>query len=149
MKDSFPELKIELMTDGTGAGIILLEQDNCGNTASVAIHPVHLRYMAEKFGLVQTSDPQAQKTIATLTRRLCLLRDRIDHLADWLATYSDSRHADLTHEQDYARATADIANEFCEDIPEESAKASGKPSTEPCSKAMSGQGQLMINTEVQ
>ncbi|TAL89595.1 MAG: hypothetical protein EPN46_02460 [Candidimonas sp.] len=118
MKDSFPDLKIELMTDDTGDGLILLEQKDSEDIGSIAIHPVHLRYMAEKLGLVQTSDPQAQKTIATLTRRLCLLRDRIDHLADWLATYSDSQHADLTYEQTYARATADMADEFCEEIPE-------------------------------
>jgi hypothetical protein len=113
MNDSIPDLKIELVNDGIGDGLILLEQDSCGNVDRVAIHPLHLRYMAEKLGLVETSDPQAQKTIAMLTRRLHVLRKRIDHLANWLVTHSDSKHADLSYEQDYAIATADIADEFC------------------------------------
>ena len=74
MNDSFPELKIEHLTDGMGDGLILLEQNSSGNIDRVAIHPVQLRYMAEKMGLVESSDPQAQKTIATLTRRLHVLR---------------------------------------------------------------------------
>lgn len=72
-----------------------------------------MRYLAEQFGLVASCDHQSQRAIATLSRRLNLLRDRIDHLADWLVTHSDCRHADLSYEQAYARATADIAAEFC------------------------------------
>lgn len=116
MNDSIPDLKIELMDDGIGDGLILLEQESCGNVDRVSIHPIHLRYMAEKCGLVATSDPMAQRTIATLARRLILLRDRIDHLGDWLANNSDHRHADLTYECTYATATADIAAEFCAEL---------------------------------
>lgn len=114
-RENIPDLTFELMK-GTTGGLILLEQDSGGNTDRVAIHPVHLRYMAEKFGLVATSDPQAAKTITTLTRRLHLLRNRIDYLAEYLAFHSDSEHADLTYEQTYATATADIAQEFCTDF---------------------------------
>ena len=114
-RDNIPELNIELMDDKQGS-LILLEQDSGGNLDRVAIHPIHLRYMAEKFGLIETSDPLAQKTIAMLTRRLHLLRNRIDFLADWLANNSDSKHADLSYEQTYARATADIAGEFCAEL---------------------------------
>lgn len=113
--ENIPELKIELMEDTAGS-LIILEQDSGGNLDRVAIHPIHLRYMAEKFGLIETSDPLAQKTIAMLTRRLHLLRDRIDFLADYLATTSDSEHADLSYEQTYATATADIAGEFCAEL---------------------------------
>lgn len=115
MNESIPELKIELMDDPEGS-LILLEQDSGGNLDRLAIHPIHLRYMAEKFGLIESSDPLAHKTIATLTRRLHLLRDRVDFLADYLATNSDSEHADLSYEQTYARATADIASEFCAEL---------------------------------
>lgn len=116
MNDSFPDLKIEFMEDGTGDGLILLEQDSCGNVDRVAIHPVHLRYMAEKCGLVPTSDTVALVTVTTLARRLALLRDRIDHLASYLAIHSDHKHADLSYECTYATATADIAEEFCTDL---------------------------------
>lgn len=116
MNDSIPDLKIEHIADGVGDGLILLTQDNCGNTDSVAIHPIHIRYMAEKMGLIQTIDPKAQNTIATLTRQLLALRERIDHLADWLANHSDHKHADLSYELTYANATADIAEAFCYDL---------------------------------
>ncbi|WP_292935530.1 hypothetical protein [Noviherbaspirillum sp.] len=116
--DSIPDLKIERMNDGIGDGLILLEQDNSGNVDRVAIHPLHLRYMAEKFGLIETSDPQAARTIAILKRRMWMLRDRIDHLHNWLVNHSDHKHADLTYEVTYATATADIANEFCAEMEE-------------------------------
>lgn len=115
MNENIPELKIELMDDTEGS-LILLEQDSGGNLDRVAIHPLHMRYMAERFGLVQSSDPQALRTIATLTRRLLVLQDRVSHLADWLVEHSDHQHADLSYEQTYARATADIADEFCAEL---------------------------------
>ena len=117
MDDAIPNLKIEHMEDGIGDGLILLEQDdNSGNVTSVAIHPIHLRYMAEKFGLVEASDPRALKTIATLTRRLRVLRERIDHLGEYLTKFSDHAHADLEYELTYITATADLANEFCAEL---------------------------------
>ena len=116
LNDNIPELKIEFMADGMGDGLILLEQDSCGNVDRVAIHPIHLRYMAEKMGLVETSDPAAQKTIATLTRRMLALNDRIQHLDHWLRTLSDTDHADLTYEIGFSGGTADMASEFCADF---------------------------------
>lgn len=125
INDQIPDLKIERMEDGIGAGLILLEQDDgSGNIGSVAIHPIHLRYMAEKFGLVESSDMQAKKMIATLRRRLLMLNDRVAHLADYLANHSDHKHADLMYEMTYARATADLGDEYCVEFEQEEA-ASG------------------------
>ena len=115
MNDNFPELKIERMDDGIGDGLILLEQDSDGNVDRVAIHRIHVRYLAEKFGLAKTSDPEAQQTIDMLSRRLNVLRYRIDHLTNWLVNLSDHKHADLSYELTYAQATAEIAAEFCFD----------------------------------
>ncbi|MBP6853635.1 MAG: hypothetical protein KA164_18715 [Rhodoferax sp.] len=134
MNDDIPNLKIERMEDGIGQGLILLEQDdNSGNIASVAIHPIHLRYMAEKFGLVETGDPHARKTVATLTRRLFLLRDRIDHLGDYLTNNSDHAHANLDYELTYITATAALADEFCAELDEPAASvdSSGPASAAP------------------
>lgn len=116
MNDRFPELKIEHLTDGMGDGLILLEQDSSGNIDRVAIHPVQLRYMAEKMGLMESSAPQTQKTIATLTRRLLVLRERIDSLADYMRNHSDHKHADLSFETMHINATADIAAEFVAEL---------------------------------
>ena len=150
MNDSIPDLKIEHMDDGQGDGLIVLEQDSGGNIDRVAIHPIHLRYMAEKMGLVETSDPQAAKTIATLQRRMMALRDRIASLADWMAQYSDHRHADLSHETTQLNATADLAREWCHDFEESEQAAhpsslpmvdSAKPTA--CTPASSAQVALL------
>ena len=136
MTNIITDLKIELMDDNIGDGLILLEQDNGGNVDRVAIHPLHLRFMAEKWGLVETSDPKANKTITTLTRRLNVLRARIDHLAHWLANHSDSKHADLSYEQTYATATADIADEFCAElVGVQASTAAPKQAPEPVNSA--------------
>jgi hypothetical protein len=113
MNDSIPDLKIEHIEDGICDGLIVLEQDSGGNIDRVAIHPIHLRYMAEKIGLIETADPQAAQAIAKLERRLRLLRDRIEHMGNYLANHSDHRHADLSYEVTYMTATADLADEFC------------------------------------
>lgn len=126
MNESIPDLKIELMDDNSGS-LILLEQDSGGNIDRVAIHLIHLRYMAEKMGLVESDSTQALKTIATLQRRMVALRDRIESLADWMAQYSDHRHADLSHETTQLNAMADLAREWCHDF-EESEQAAHRAS---------------------
>jgi len=107
------ELTAEWVDDNRGRAILLTQPaDNYDDPGTVLMHPWQLRAVCEQFGII-ASDPQAAKTITTLTRRLNLLRDRIDFLADYLANHSDSKHADLSYEQTYATATADIAAEYC------------------------------------
>jgi hypothetical protein len=115
MKQRFENLTIETADDENGQ-FIILSQDEGGNPESVAVHPIHLRYLAEQFGLTETSTRQANKTIATLERRLLALRDRMESLHDFLVNHSDHKHADLTFEVTYATATLDIADEFCADF---------------------------------
>ncbi len=115
VKDSIPGLTIELMDDEIGDGMILLEHDSDGNLDRIAIHPIHLRYMVKKYGLI-ASDPTTAKHIATLERRLLVLSGRIGHLADYLTNHTDHEHADLSYEQTYATATADIAAEFVAEL---------------------------------
>ena len=135
----FPDLKIELMTGGESDSLILLEQSNGGNIDRVAIHPLHVRHMAEKMGLTETSDPTARKTIATLTRRLLALEARIVHMAYWLTNHSDSKHADLSYEQEYALATSDIAAEFCAELESDLNDVDDLPETQPTAPAYGAQ----------
>lgn len=114
-RDNIPDLNIELMDDEKGS-LILLEQDSGGNLDRVCIHPVQLRYMAEKFGIIPTSDPQAAKHITMLERRIKVLAGRIEHLAEFLVNHSDHKHADLNYELTYANATADISAEFVAEL---------------------------------
>ena len=143
LNDSIPDLKIEHITDGLGDGLIMLTQDNCGNVDSVAIHPIHLRYIAEKMGLIESSDPKAQKTIATLRHQMLTLRERIDHIANWLANHSDHKHADLSYEMTYATATADIAEAFCYDLSESGVASLGGNEIKPTEPSASPQASLI------
>lgn len=126
------ELTAEWVIDNQGKAIMLTQPvDNYDEPGTVLIHPWQLRAVCEQFGII-ASDPKAEKTIATLKRRLMVLRDRIDHLADFLANHSDSKHADLSYEQTYSAASADIAAEFCAelvDITGNTAQAKSAPTT--------------------
>lgn len=124
MNHCIPDLKIEHATDGTDASLIFLEQDSgVGEVDRIAVHRVHLRFMAEKLGLAPSSDAPAQAAIASLTRKVRVLHARIQHLDNWLTHHSDGRHADLSYEQAYSGATADIADEFCAELDSDFAPA--------------------------
>ena len=110
------ELTAQWVNDNLGRAIMLTQPaDNYDDPDSVLVHPWQLRAVCEQFGII-TSDPQAQRTIATLTRRMLVLRDRIDQLHNYLLNHSDHKHADLSYELTYATATADVADEFCADL---------------------------------
>ena len=114
---NIPELTIELLDDSADS-LIRLGQSCSDELYTVDIHPIHLRYMVEKFGLVATSEPMAQRTIATLTRRLLLLRDRIEHLDDLLSSvkcYPPGPRKYSTEEV-YSDTLLDLANEFCAEL---------------------------------
>lgn len=118
MKTHTPDHIQNLTIDESVDGCICLEQDTGGTINRVYLHPVHLRHLAEMAGLIHTVDSGAAKTIAMLTRRLLALRERIAHLDHWLANYSDKSHTSLDYEQSYASATAEIADEFCAELPD-------------------------------
>ena len=118
MKTNTPDHIQNLSIESSADGCVCLEQDTGGTINRVYLHPAHLRHLAEVMGLTETGDQQACKTIAALTRRLLVLTDRTEYLAHWLANHSDSKHADLSYEQIYSKATADIAAEYCIDLPD-------------------------------
>jgi hypothetical protein len=105
------QVTAELMTDKKGPFIELSQQDGFEDHASVYLHPWQLNAIQQDLGLI-SSDEEATKKIATLERRLRVLRDRIDTLHHYLR----STYVDLTWEATFAAATADIANEFCADF---------------------------------
>lgn len=113
--DTIPHLNIEVLPDG----LIRLENESMGDSYAVDIHLIHLRHIAEKVGLVRkmsAAEADAMRTVIELRRRLLALKDRIDHLGEYLALHSDHRHADLSYETNYATATADICDAYCADF---------------------------------
>ncbi|MDD5029861.1 MAG: hypothetical protein PHH58_10225 [Rhodoferax sp.] len=119
-------LSAEQINDDQGPAIMLTQQDDHSEPSTVLVHPWQLRAVCEQFGII-ASDPQAEKTIATLTRRLLALNQRVGHLAYWLVNQSDHEHANLDYEQEYAAATADIAAEFCAELVGTSADSAPPP----------------------
>ncbi len=132
MMEKIPDLSFEIEGD-----VINLEQDaGCGDVDRISLHLIHLRHLAEQVGLL---DPKTvdrliagqlmarEETIGKLVRRLHVLRRRIEHLDEFLHECSDTQHANLDYEQDYCRATSDIADEFCLEYPEPDAN---EPSTD-------------------
>lgn len=110
------ELTVEWVDDNRGRAIMLTQPtDNYDDPGAVLVHPWQLRAVCEQFGII-ASEPQTAKTIATLSRRLLVLRDRIASLQHYLQNHSDHRHADLSYEVTYATATTEIAEEFCAEL---------------------------------
>lgn len=103
----------ELISDKQGDAIMLTQQETeLEEPDIVLLHPSQLRQVCEHFGII-ARDREAEKTIATLQRRLIALRDRIVQLDYWLAHHSDHKHADLSHELVSVGALSDLANEWC------------------------------------
>jgi hypothetical protein len=54
MNVNIPQLTIEREEDGT----VLLEQEWCGESDRIQLHPVHIRYLAELAGLIPPQQVQ-------------------------------------------------------------------------------------------
>lgn len=54
---NIPQLTIEREEDGT----VLLEQEWCGETDRIQLHPIHIRHLAELIGLLEPLKPQAPR----------------------------------------------------------------------------------------
>lgn len=114
-----PELAIEPCDDGT----LLLEQDAGGQVDRVQVHPLHIRLIAERFGLAPTGDPTAARQISTLQRRLCLVREEMALLDDWLHAESSADRINL-EEMVKARDILTMLNEFIADFEPEAPASS-------------------------
>lgn len=101
-----------------GDAIELEQGAGCGDVSRITLHPIHLRMLAEKTGLLAPSmNIDAGRTIARLSRQMRLLLDRINTLDDWLNQAAQRGHEDLAEETTYSFATWEMANEFCKELP--------------------------------
>lgn len=123
-------LTAEHINDEHGPGVMLTQQDSIDDPCSIVMHPWQLVAACQHLGL-KSSDPETEKTIATLTRRLLALRDRIEGLSEWMAKHSDHKHADLSYETTQLNAMADLAIEWCRDFDEPKPEGHRVAGTEP------------------
>ncbi len=130
--EAFPTLKIERLQNG----LLRLEdptENSEGYTAVLDVHPVQLRLMAERLGMlreVSVSDAALLKSerenaqrqraeMDSLKRRLLHIRDRGLRLQENFRKYADWDHADLSDEMSQINglvALLDMAvDDFVED----------------------------------
>src|SRR5690606_6587298 len=111
--EHIPDLRIETVRDG-GVEILCLEQvDGSGQSETVALHPIHVHYLAERLGIVDPAHRGAIEEVRALRRRLLILRDRIDELDDMLIKSGLEKHEDISALVEHSLATFLIAGEFC------------------------------------
>jgi hypothetical protein len=96
--------------------LLLTQRASPMGPVDIRIGAGQLRDICEQLGIVR--DPQSIRTIARLQRRMLVLYERIEALADWMARHSDHKHADLTYETTKLNALLDLAAEWCEDFAE-------------------------------
>lgn len=114
MTEDIPQVTITTLANGN---VRLENVDPMGNEVNIVdLHPIQVRLIAERLGLVATSEVTTARRIKTLCRRLRTLHHRIETLADYLIHHSDHKHADLDFEMTYCAGTRDIADEFVADL---------------------------------
>lgn len=85
--DTIPHLNIEVLSNG----MVRLENESMGESYAVDIHLIQLRHIAETVGLVRkmsAAEADTMRAVIELRRRLLALKDRIDHLGEYLALHS-------------------------------------------------------------
>ncbi len=124
--DNIPGLKIEANNDGT----LTLEQDWCGNVDRVAIHPVHVRHLAERLGMVREVSASDAEQLRTerghvssfrqendrLKRNMLRLREHALLLQHDFAEHADWKHADLATEMNAINALVGLFDMAVDDF---------------------------------
>lgn len=150
-KDSLPHLNIDVLENG----LIRLENESMGDTYAVDVHPVQLRHIAEKMGLVaETSATDAEllrtecgraaeleRAVDRYKRALLHIRVRAEQLHNNIVSCSQRGHEDLGIEVAQSAALADFAEHVCIEFEDDftattpvsapTADVKGSPGTEP------------------
>ena len=134
-KDAIPQLNIEVLENGC----IRLESESIDDNYIVDIHPVHLRYIAEKMGLIaETSATDAEllrtergqvadlkRTLDRYKRALLHIKVRAEQLHDNIFNCSRRGHEDLSVEVAQSAALADFAEHICVEFEDDFTVTSG------------------------
>jgi hypothetical protein len=108
MTEHIPHLRVE-----REAGMVVVSQSKAGVVSPGALHPIHVRHLAELVGLAPSSAPAAAKQIATLGLRLRMLHRRVDELGTDLTNCPD-----LDHALEQALALAETCDAYIADLPD-------------------------------
>lgn len=96
---------------------IMLEQDGgCGEVDRIAVHPIHLRYLAESLGLVSAVSASGEELLRDLSRykrALLMIRERAAQLHNNIYGLSQLGHEEMGIEVAQSAALADFAEHIC------------------------------------
>lgn len=128
-------VKAQFVTDESGPFVYLTDTDSCADDgATVGMHPMQLRYIAERFaGLEPQPKPQHVGDLsATLAQRLQVLAEHIEDMHTALLRSPAHRYTDMSSELADAGALLTIARAFTADLPAE-------PAPEPAERAQAAE----------
>ena len=153
-KDAIPHLNIEVLP----GGLIRLENESMGDSYTVDLHPVHLRYISEKMGLIaETSATDAEllrtergqvadlkRAMDRYKRALLCIRGKAEQLHDNISSSAQKGHEDLGIEVAQSAALADFVEHICVEFeddftattPESAPTADVKVSSSPAPRQM-------------
>lgn len=112
MKEEIPHLNIEVLATGT----IRLENESMGDNYVVDVHPIHLRLMAEKMGLVREvsgSGAELLRDLGRYKRALLMIRDRAEQLHQNILGLSQLGNEEMGIEVAQSAALADMTDHIC------------------------------------
>lgn len=121
MNEHIPHLNIEALDNGN----LRLENETLGDSYSVDLHPMHVRLLAERLGLIAGcapgADPQPTtheqaRDIDRLKRNLLRVREHSLQLQHQFATGADWQHADLTFEMGLINSLVDLLDMAVDDF---------------------------------
>lgn len=121
MNEQIPHLNIESLENGN----LRLENESMGDSYAVDLHPVHVRLLAEKLGLIPSpakpsSDQPAlaeqARDIDRLKRNMLRVREHSLQLQHKFATGADWKHADLTFEMGLINTLVDLLDMAVDDF---------------------------------
>ena len=115
MTEMIPHLTIEIL----GSGLIRLENESMGDCYAVDLHPIQLRHLAEKMGLIKKGSVDKDRLLARLKREMLMIRDRCEQLHQNIYGLSQLGHEDMGIEVAQSAALADITDLICADFENE------------------------------
>ena len=125
MSDASNEEKIyDLTVNIDPDGAVNLEQDaGCGEVERILLHPIHVRHLAEKVGLIREPDTddrpsyaELQREISRLQRALIHIRGKVVDLHGNLLLTSGMGHEEIGRELDATALIWDMLDFVCADF---------------------------------
>lgn len=121
MTEQIPHLNIETLENGN----LRLENESMGDSYVVDLHPIHVRLLAERLGLIatpseaSTSHPtlaEQERDIDRLKRNMLRVRQHALQLHHSFVNDADWKHADLTFEMCQINALVDLLDMAVDDF---------------------------------